>query len=610
MCGIMGCSGSPRAVDMVQEGLRRLEYRGYDSAGISFQSPQGELFYHRRTGKLKNLLELLARIPFQANIAIGHTRWATHGKVTNANSHPHRSGRISSIHNGIIENFKELKEVLQREGRVFKSETDSEVFTVLVAKNRDEFPGEGLGSAVARAFCQTEGSSAFVVMEEGSGEIVAVKRGTPIVCGGGPAEEGLFVSSDPYALVGYVPEVFFPEDNVVCVLNPEGESGKKISFRELDGSVSQRVSTQKHKEPWGVARKEPYDHYMLKEIHEQPELIRSFGDFYCEEGLGVLSFLDKGLSPSHLTICACGTAWHAGLCIKNIIEKVNRIPVSVNLASEFRYSNPVISPGGVALFISQSGETADTLAAQKLCKQRGIKTISIVNVEGSTLFRESDENLLIKAGREVGVASTKAFTLMVLTGYILSQKLKGCDLKTLKGGLYGLADRMDEVLQAKGHIQKIAGDVYEKKGFLYMGRGPYFPIALEGALKLKEIAYVHAEGYAAGELKHGPIALVDEEIVNIALLGEELYEKTLSNIQEVVARKGLIIAVAPEETKGKSKELLEIAQYYLQFQYPQLKDLSPLLVNIVMQLFAYYVAKNKGTDIDQPRNLAKSVTVE
>ena len=599
MCGIVGHVGGGNAVEVIMDGLARLEYRGYDSAGICLRTDSGGLIQYKKAGKLKNLASALASEGPTSHIGIGHTRWATHGKVTDFNAHPHGNERINLVHNGIIENAKQLKSDLQGEGWEFKSDTDSEVFVVLVSKYLEQMP---LERAVVAAFREIRGNSAFVIMEAASDKIVAVKRAAPIVCGKG--EQGLFVSSDPYALIGYATDVFFPEDDVVCILDPEG--GDEISFMEFDGSPSQRVFSKPQDKGLQPSQKGNFDHYMLKEIHEQPELIEKFINFYLH-GDGRESLQEvKDLCPRLFHLSACGTAWHAGLCIKNFIEKNNKIPVHIDLASEFRYRNPLLSDGDVGIFISQSGETADTLAAQKLCRDQGLQTISIVNVEDSTLFRHSDYNLVIKAGAEVGVASTKAFTLMVLVGHLFSQQLAGRELLQLQPEMERLAQRMEGILAASEQVQQVAHDIYQRKGFLYTGRGKYFPIALEGALKLKEIAYVHAEGYAAGELKHGPIALVDEDMVNIALVGPELYEKTLSNIEEVCARGGVMVTVGP---KGDG-ELAKMSSHYIPLDFSGLEELSPLLVNMVMQLLAYYVARYRGTDIDQPRNLAKSVTVE
>ena len=601
MCGIVGYVGSQNAAKVIADGLSRLEYRGYDSAGICLKEDSGGLIQYKKTGKLDNLTKILAeKNPF-SHLGLGHTRWATHGMVTDSNAHPHGNKKINLVHNGIIENAKELKSQLLKEGWTFKSETDSEVFLVLLLKY---LKTHSLEDSVIIAFQEIKGNSAFVVIEKSSDKIVAIKRAVPLVCGRNEKGEDLFISSDPYALIGYTTEIFFPEDGVVCIL--DRESPEKIRFMELDHSPSKRVLSKNQDKDLPLNNKGQFDHYMLKEICEQPKLIKEFIDFYLEgNGRDILEQI-KGLRPQFFHLSACGSAWHAGLFIKDFIEKNNKIRVIIDLASEFRYRSPLLSDQDIGFFISQSGETADTLAAQKLCQEKGLKTISIVNVEGSTLFRNSDYNLMTKAGVEVAVASTKAFTLMVLTGYLFSQKLSGKEMEQLLPKIELLADRMEGVLAARDRIQHVAHNIYQKKGFLYTGRGKYFPVALESALKLKEIAYVHAEGYAAGELKHGPIALIDENIVNIALVGPELYEKTLSNIAEVCARKGIVVAIGP---KG-DRELANMSEHFLELDLSGLDELSPLLVNLVTQLLAYYVARYKGTDIDRPRNLAKCVTVE
>ncbi|MCY4644242.1 MAG: glutamine--fructose-6-phosphate transaminase (isomerizing) [Bacteriovoracales bacterium] len=608
MCGIVGYVGIKNAVEVILDGLSRLEYRGYDSAGICLKDKDGKLIQYKKTGKLENLTKVLVEeSPSSSPIGIGHTRWATHGSVTDFNAHPHGNEKINVVHNGNIENSKQLKNRLESEGWTFCSETDSEVFLVLLTKYLQTGPNGSplsLEEAFSLAFEEIEGNSAFVAMERGSNKIVAVKKGAPIVCGQSENGDNLFVASDPYALLGHTNEVFFPEDGVICLLNPDGP--KKILFKELNGRPSSRVFSQKQNRNLRPSHRGRFDHYMLKEIYEQPDLIRKFADHYTHgEGSHSLENI-KNLTPRLFHLSACGSAWHAGLCLKNFVEKDNGIPVLVDLASEFRYRNPLLSDRDIGLFISQSGETADTLAAQKLCLEHGLQTISIINIEGSTLYRKSDYNLLIKAGQEIGVASTKAFTLMVLTGHLFSQKLASNDLGQCHTKMMELADGIEKVLSMSDRIQEVAHEIYQKKGFLYTGRGKYFPIALEGALKLKEIAYVHAEGYAAGELKHGPIALIDQDMVNIALIGPELYGKTLSNIEEVRARNGIMVIIGPQG----DKELERLCRYYLPLDFSGSSELNPLLVNVVTQLLAYYMARYKGTDIDRPRNLAKSVTVE
>ncbi|MBF0205804.1 MAG: glutamine--fructose-6-phosphate transaminase (isomerizing) [Oligoflexia bacterium] len=670
MCGIVGYLGSKNAVEIILEGLSRLEYRGYDSAGICIkESPmndsastessgeselseelsgstestgstsQGGLTIYKKIGKVQKLKEHVLEKNLFANIGIGHTRWATHGSVINENAHPHGDNRVAIVHNGIIENASFLRQQLSRKNNSIKfiSETDSEVFYVMVCGYLSQ--GLPLVTAVSESFKCIEGNSAFVVIDHQGEEIVSVKRGAPLVCGDNPSCDEIYISSDPYALIGYAERLYFPEDEVVCVLksNKNGNieqigtigdiSKNRLCTYELDGSISERVLIQKQQMKYNEVGKGPYEHYMQKEIFEQPQLIRNWLTYYTHgEGKSKIDQVKKlihdmtsgGSGIGRIHIIACGTAWHAGLLIRNYIEKGLRIPVNVELASEFRYQSPIIHKNDISIFISQSGETADTLAAQELCKEEGMTTISIVNVEGSTLYRNCHYNLLIKADAEIGVASTKAFTLQVLTGYLLSLKSDGPEyLKKentsakLREEIGRLAQKIETLLQRANEIEKIACALYSKKGFLFTGRGAYYPIALESALKLKEIAYVHAEGYAAGELKHGPIALIDEEMVNVAIIGPELYEKTMSNVEEIRARKGTILALAPHDKLTTSPIASEIrSDYSIALDFTDSSNLHPLYINVATQLFAYFVAKLRGTDIDQPRNLAKSVTVE
>jgi glucosamine--fructose-6-phosphate aminotransferase (isomerizing) len=607
MCGIVGHLGPSNSVEVVLEGLKRLEYRGYDSAGVSFIDEHDQLVIYKKSGKLENLKNELKDKQFVARSCIGHTRWATHGEVNDTNSHPHNNESISIVHNGIIENSGELKRELIKSGEKFQSETDSEVFLVLVSKALKE--GLDFRSSVVESFKRLKGNSAFVVLNSQTADILAIKKGAPLVCGINEASSEVLVSSDPYALAGLVDKLYFPEDEVVCHLSTAHKN--LLNFYELDGEKSSRYLSKKQDMALDISEKGDYEHFMLKEIYEQPELIRSLTQYYFGgEGQESLIRASK-ISPKRMHISACGTAAYAGYLIRDYLEGSNRIPTALELASEFRYRSPILNEGDVGLFISQSGETADTLAAQALCKSEGIKTISIVNTEGSTLFRECDENLLIRAGMEIGVASTKAFTQMALTGKLLSSALgnehSDEEKKTKLSARFALlAERVDMLLAQVESIKAIAQAIYQYNGFFYTGRGIYYPIALEGALKLKEIAYVHAEGYASGELKHGPIALIDDQMVNIAIVGPELYDKTISNIQEIKARRGKIVILGP---KGDSS-LEELADYYLPMDFKGLGDLSPVYVNIANQLLAYYMAKFKGTDIDKPRNLAKSVTVE
>jgi len=597
MCGIVGFIGKERAVDRVIKGLERLEYRGYDSAGIIYSEGDKHTL-SKEKGKIENLKKSIDDLNKKSDMAIGHTRWATHGNVTKENSHPHRGERVAIVHNGIIENFAELKEEYAENKFHFKSTTDTEVFVMLLEHFLNE--KDDLRYAMVEAFKKIKGNSAIVAMDLRSKKLLAIRRNAPLICGRSLSNGDLMLSSDPYALVGFVDRIFFPENEVLCEITDQ------IDFYELDGSASKRYEAKDQRNDIDIAEKGDFDHFMIKEIHDQPKVIRQACEYYIDgEGKKHLEKFENLLGSQRLHIVACGTAYNAGLAVKNLVEYFNGVSTVVELASEFRYRNPLLHEGDIGLFISQSGETADTLAAQKMCQEKGLKTVSIVNVEGSTLYRECDENLLLRAGTEVSVCSTKAFTMMVVAGYLTSRALMG-KASTTKPELLLLADRIEKLLSQTENIKKIAEEIYAKKGFLFTGRGAYFPIALEGALKLKEIAYVHAEGYASGELKHGPIALIDEEMVNIAIVDPTLYEKTRSNVEEVKARRGVIVIIGPEG----DKYLEDIADYYIPLDFSDFKDLAPLYANVTTQILSYYMAKFKGTDIDKPRNLAKSVTVE
>ena len=603
MCGIVGYSGPSNSVGPIIEGLSRLEYRGYDSAGICLKI-NNELQILKKEGKLDNLKELIQEQKPFSHTGIGHTRWATHGGVSTDNAHPHGNEVFAVVHNGIIENAGPLKKELQAEGFQFKSQTDSEVFLVLLTKFFKQ-SGKTLES-ISKAFQTITGNSAFVIIEKASDKLYCIKRSAPLVVGENTETREAYVSSDPFALVGYAPKIYFPQDAVICestVTNSEIQ----LKFYELDLTPSNRYKFQANAMTMDATTKGPYEHFMLKEIHEQSSLVDKLSAYYIKnDGRKILESL-KGFKPAGWHLTACGTAWHAGLVIKNFFEGINRQNSSIDIASEFRYKNPILNKGEVGLFISQSGETADTLACQELCVEKGVPTYSIVNVEGSTLFRNSDKNFLIHAGVEIGVASTKAFTLQALTGYLMSRAMEGTlDDPALFKEVQLLSHRIGELCATSDSLKDVAETIYTKKGFIFTGRGKYFPIALEGALKLKEIAYVHAEGYAAGELKHGPIALIDENIVNIAVVGPELLEKTISNVEEVKARRGIIVVVGPE----KHPEIEELADAYIPLNFEGLPNLAPLYVNVALQFLAYHIAKLKGTDIDKPRNLAKSVTVE
>jgi glutamine---fructose-6-phosphate transaminase (isomerizing) len=607
MCGIVGHIGPQGSVEIVLEGLKRLEYRGYDSAGVSFVDEKNQVCIYKKKGKIANLIELLGDKTYHAGACIGHTRWATHGGVTDFNSHPHNKGDVSLVHNGIIENADLLRKELKAKGFDFKSETDSEVYLALVSIAIDE--GKDFRSAVVESFKRIEGNSAFVVLDGKTRDILAIKRAAPLVCGLHSSDAQALVSSDPYALIGMGDKLFFPEDEVLCSLSSSNK--EMLSFTEMDGSPSERYTSKTQEMTLETTDKGEFEHFMLKEIYEQPGLIRSLSQYYF--GGDGQKDLEKvaAYRPHQIHISACGTAAYAGMVVRDYFEAQNRISTRLELASEFRYRDLLHQKGDVGVFISQSGETADTLAAQELCGEKGLRTLSIVNVEGSTLYRKCDDNLLIRAGVEVGVASTKAFTQMALTGRLMSFAMNGEledeDKKKAIVDRYNLlAERIEELLENIDLIKSVAESLYNKKGYFYTGRNIYYPVALEGALKLKEIAYVHAEGYASGELKHGPIALIDEEMVNVAIVGPELYDKTISNIQEIKARKGIILTIGPKNDEN----LKEMSDYYIELDFDGLNELSPLYVNVANQLLAYYMAKFKGTDIDKPRNLAKSVTVE
>jgi glucosamine--fructose-6-phosphate aminotransferase (isomerizing) len=605
MCGIVGKFGGLNSVDAVIQGLSRLEYRGYDSAGVCFKSMTSAPKVIKESGKLKNLIHALkGQSSEEANLVIGHTRWATHGVVNRENAHPHVNKEFAIVHNGIIENASELKSLYFSESK-FDSETDSEVFLKLLShfskKHEDRI------KVIAESFKLLRGNSAFVILCFETNAIYGIKKGAPLVCGekhlGRDAQ--FLVSSDPYALIGEVDQLYFPEDEVLIRF---GDQFNNLAFYDLDGKLTNKFEINNNLINIQVSSKGNFDHFMMKEIFEQPNLVPSFLDFY-QNGAG--AELLKGLSDKkyeHIHIVACGTAWHAGMIIKKFIEQEQFVRVTLSLGSEFRYANPIIKKEDLGILISQSGETLDTLAGIDLLKKNNVDCISIINVEGSTLYRKSDHNFLINAGQEIGVASTKAFTLMTLTGYLLAKAINKYSIGNEDYQTITEAESLFRAVLSKNkEIIEIATSIYQKKGFIFTGRKDYYPMALEGALKLKEIAYVHAEGYAAGELKHGPIALIDEEMVNIALVGLELFEKTMSNIEEIKARRGKIVIIGPESKKA---EMSEVADHLITVEMNQTNPLNPVVLNICSQLLAYHIAKLKGHDIDKPRNLAKSVTVE
>ncbi len=609
MCGIVGYIGGQEASPIIIEGLRKLEYRGYDSAGICTLNG-GAPQIRRAEGKLINLEKILAAEPALGTRGIGHTRWATHGRPSEINAHPHKADGIVVVHNGIIENYLKLKEQLIEAGHQFSSETDTEIIAHLIDEH---YRGCGdFEDAVRSALRQVEGAYAVaIVCEQEPDKLIAAKFGSPLVVGQGQGE--YFVASDIPAMLSHTREMVFLEDGEVVVFTPE-----KMWVTDLRGTQLEKQSKTITWSPL-MAEKGGFKHFMLKEIYEQP---RALGDtmagrLQLDEGDVFLEDLNLTVedlaSLEKIFVIACGTSWHAGLVGKFYLEKLARIPVEIDIASEFRYRDPIVAANSLTVLISQSGETADTLAALREAKSKGGKTLCICNVVDSSIARESDAVIYTHAGPEIGVASTKAFTTQLVALYLLALKLgrvRGqlsaavCQQKITD--LLTLPRKVEEVLELDGEIENIAKNYMNARDFLYLGRGNQYPIALEGALKLKEISYIHAEGYPAGEMKHGPIALIDENLPVVVLVPQNAtYDKVVSNMQEVCARGGIVIAI----TSGTDERLRQ--QVSALIQVPELDDdLMPILTSIPIQLLAYHVAVLKGTDVDQPRNLAKSVTVE
>ena len=617
MCGIVGYVGAQRAVPIIMDGLKRLEYRGYDSAGLAVYCDDQTLGVRRASGKLRNLEDVLRLDPVEGNYGIGHTRWATHGRPSEENAHPHRdcSGDVVVVHNGIVENFLPLKEQLEREGHVFKTETDTEVIAHLVEKY---FEGN-LESAVRCAVKQLRGVFALAVLDRNDpNKIVAAREGPPVVIGLGKGE--YFVASDVPAILSHTRDMFFLADGDMAVLTPDG-----VQLCDFDGRP---VNRQVQHVLWDpiMAEKGGYKHFMLKEIFEQPRAIRdtTLGRVGQESGRIFLDEMDitplQFQSFQQIKIIACGTSWHAALAGKFMIEKLARIPVEVDYGSEFRYRDPIVSSDILTVVISQSGETADTRAAQWEAKRKGSKTLAICNVVGSMITREASGTIYTHAGPEIGVASTKAFTCQLTALTILALYLaeirghldEDC-ARNFVHELVRIPGKLETILANDQQYEDLARKLFRANDFLYLGRGIHFPIALEGALKLKEISYIHAEGYPAGEMKHGPNALIDENLPVVVLATHDptskestvLYEKTLSNIQEVKAREGKVLAIVTEgdtEVRKVADDVVEI---------PAAPDLlTPILEIVPLQLLAYHIAVRRGCDVDQPRNLAKSVTVE
>jgi len=609
MCGIIGYVGGESATPILLAGLKRLEYRGYDSAGIAIQH-NGELNIRRSVGKLTNLEAVLQNGSVVGRTGIGHTRWATHGRPSEQNAHPHRSGDVVLVHNGIIENFLVLRHRLESEGYRFESETDTEVIAHLISSTMKK--EHSLHEAVRLIAHELHGSYAIAVMSLAEpGRIVVSRSGCPLVIGRN--EKGAFLASDVTPLLAHTRDVVFLEDGDVGILEESG-----ITILDPDGKPKhvKAVTIDWDAE---AAEKGGYPDFMIKEIHEQPQVIMDTlrGRFNYESGEADLPDLamtnEELLNARRIWIVACGTSWHSGLVGKYLFEEMIRKPVQVDIGSEFRYREPMIQKDDLFIVISQSGETADTLAAAREAKRRGARVLAIVNALGSTLAREADGVIYTRCGPEISVASTKAFTGQVIALYLLALHV-GRVRRTLSpeegrwwlDHFLMLPGQVEHILKQEAAIQKIASRYYQKRNFLYLGRGINYPIALEGALKLKEISYIHAEGYPAGEMKHGPIALIDEDMPVVVLSPKDrLYEKSVSNLMEVLARNAPVIAFVSEG----DHELEQVADHV--FAIPDVHPLlTPILFTVGLQLLAYHIAVLREVDVDRPRNLAKSVTVE
>jgi glucosamine--fructose-6-phosphate aminotransferase (isomerizing) len=607
MCGIVGVIGETDAAPRIIEGLRRLEYRGYDSAGIATLM-NGGFDLRRAEGKLGRLEDLLAARPVKGALGIGHTRWATHGVPSEGNAHPHATGRVAVVHNGIIENFQALRDELTAEGHEFATDTDSEVVPQLI----HYFLSQGLApaEAVSRALKRLEGAFALGIIFAGEHDVlIGARRGAPLAVGHGEGE--MFLASDAMALAPFTRRVSYLEEGDWVVLDRSG-----ATLRDAEDRIVEREIVLTAHDGAEVG-KENYRHFMHKEIHEQPAVIGDTLNSYVNPTSGAISLPELPFAleeVTRVTIVACGTSYYAGLVARYWIESVAKVPVEVDVASEFRYRAPPLAEGGVALFISQSGETADTLAALRFAKQQGQNIVAVVNVPESTMAREADIVLPTRAGPEIGVASTKAFTtqLVTLACFTLAlARAKGAvDAEREAELSHALAEvpaRAAEVLAHDSRIRGLASSLASASTIIYIGRGSGYPVALEGALKLKEISYIHAEGFAAGELKHGPIALIDKDVpVIVVAPPDALFEKTASNLQEVAARGAQVVFLS--DARGIAK-LGEMA--HASIELPEVDSfVAPILYTIPVQLLAYHVAVLKGTDVDQPRNLAKSVTVE
>ena len=614
MCGIIGYIGPKDVVPVLVDGLRRLEYRGYDSAGVAVVR-DGAIELRRSAGKLANLEEAIRLDPITGDYGVGHTRWATHGRPTEENAHPHRdcTGKIVVVHNGIIENYLDLKHELQKQGHRFVTETDTEIVAHLVER---EMRDDGLENAVRRSLMLMRGLFALVLISaDDPGKIVAVRNGPPIVVGLGDRE--FFVASDTPAILSHTRDVVFLGDEEMAIITASG-----VVFTDFFGRTVLKVTQRVLWDPI-MAEKGGYKHFMLKEIFEQPTALREtiLGRVSSDSGrvfLEEMKITEKQIAGvDRVTILACGTSWHAALVGKFLIEALARIPVEVDYGSEYRYRHPIVAPNTLAIVITQSGETADTLAALREARRAGALSISVCNVVGSMATRETDGTVYTHAGPEIGVASTKAFTSQLVALYMLALRLgqarSALSLEESKphvDALLQLPSLVDQTLKLASSIEAVGARFHACTDFLYLGRGINYPIALEGALKLKEISYIHAEGYPAGEMKHGPIALIDERMPVVAIAPHDhVFEKMIGNMQEVKARGGSVIALT---TQGDDKleSILDLSRDAV-LEVPSASPLiTPILMVVPLQLLAYGIAVRRGCDVDQPRNLAKSVTVE
>lgn len=615
MCGIVGYIGNRKAYPIIIKGLQRLEYRGYDSAGVVLYDGE-KLNLSKTKGKVSDLEERAkSEISLEGNIGIGHTRWATHGVPNDVNSHPHfsNSGNLVIVHNGIIENYEPLKKELIKRGYTFKSDTDTEVLVNLIEEIQKQ-NNIRLGKAVQIALNQVVGAYAIVVFDINKpNELVAARLGSPLAIGIG--EEEYFIASDATPFIEYTSNAIYLEDEEMAVIRKH----KPLKIRKIKDDSLVNPYIQELQMNLEQIEKGGYDHFMLKEIYEQPSVIKDTyrGRLRADKGLikmsGIDDNIERFLNADRILIIACGTSWHAGLVAEYIIEEFSRIPVEVEYASEFRYRNPIITKKDIVIAISQSGETADTLAAIKLAKKAGAFVFGVCNVVGSSISRETDAGAYTHAGPEIGVASTKAFTTQITVLTLIALRLakaKGTlsnsDYHRYLQELELIPEKVEEALQTDKTAKTIAEIYKDASNCLYLGRGYNFPVALEGALKLKEISYIHAEGYPAAEMKHGPIALIDEQMPVVVIAPkQEHYDKIVSNIQEIKSRSGKIIAIV---TKGDI-QVKELADHVIEI--PQSSDaLSPIIATIPLQLLSYYIAVMRGANVDQPRNLAKSVTVE